>query len=359
MPAAAPVSTALLGYGFAGKTFHAPLIGAEPGLALTLVVSRDAAKVHADLPQTEVLARAEDAFAREDIELIVIAGPNETHYPLAKAALRAGKHVVVDKPFTLTLAEARELLPLAEARQRLLSVFQNRRWDSDFLSLRALMSEGRLGEILHFESHFDRYRPKVRQRWRESREPGGGIWYDLGPHLVDQALSLFGLPQQVRASFATQRAGAVIDDWAHVILEYDRLRVLLHASMLVAGGARRFVVHGEHGSWIKHGADRQEAQLLSGLEPGGAGWGIDDDPGQFHDGSGAVQSIPAAAGDYRHYYRGIHDTLRHGAPNPVPAAQALATMAVIETAIASSVQRQAIPLPLTALEFAACADAMP
>lgn len=188
------IRVGLIGYGYASKTFHAPLIAGTPGMALAAVSSSDATKVHADWPSVPVVSEPKHLFNDPNIDLIVIPTPNDTHFPLAKAALEAGKHVIVDKPFTVTLSQARELDALAKSFGRVLSVFHNRRWDSDFLTVKALLNEGTLGEILFFESHFDRFRPQVRNRWREQAGPGSGIWYDLAPHLLDQAVNLFGLP---------------------------------------------------------------------------------------------------------------------------------------------------------------------
>ncbi len=187
------IRVGLVGFGYASKTFHAPLIGGTPGMALKAVASSDADKVHADWPGVKVMSAPGDLLDDPDIDLVVIATPNDTHFPLAKAALEAGKHVVVDKPFTVTLSQARELESLAKHCGRILSVFHNRRWDSDFLTVSALINEGQLGEVCYFESHFDRFRPQVRQRWREQAGPGSGIWYDLAPHLLDQVVVLFGL----------------------------------------------------------------------------------------------------------------------------------------------------------------------
>ena len=203
-----PLKVGLVGYGYAGKTFHAPLIAAVPALALTAVSSSSAAKVQADWPDVAVHDTPAELMRRTDLDLVVIASPNDTHHPLARAALQAGLHVVVDKPFTVTLAQARELAMLARERGRLLSVFHNRRWDGDFLTVRALLASGELGRITQFESHFDRFRPQVRQRWREDATRGGGLLYDLGPHLIDQAFALFGAPETVTAFVRTRRDNA-------------------------------------------------------------------------------------------------------------------------------------------------------
>ena len=328
-----PIRVGLVGYGYAGKTFHAPLIAATPGLLLQAVASSDATKVHADWAQVEVIANAQALIARSDIDLVVIATPNDTHAPLARAALGAGKHVVVDKPFALDLDEAREIIAVARKRDRLLSVFHNRRWDSDFLGVKRAIADGLLGRVVQFESHIDRFRPEVRARWREGAGRGAGLWFDLGPHLIDQARQLFGMPERVQANLARQRMGALSEDWAHVVLEYsDGLRVILHASMLVAGGSPRFVVHGEHGSLIKRAADQQEVQLKAGIVPGSDGWGIDSDAMLFYDGSAPPREIATPLGDQRQYYFGIERAVRGLGRNPVTADEALAVMTVLETA---------------------------
>jgi len=353
MTTAPPVRAALIGYGFAGKTFHAPLLMAEPGIALTHVASSNAAKVHADLPHAIVDADPRAIATSPDVDLVVIASPNDSHAPLAEAALSAGKHVVVDKPFTLDVAEARALIALSERNARLLSVFHNRRWDSDFLTVQQAIADGLVGTVSQFESHIDRYRPAVRVRWREGDGPGSGLWYDLGPHLIDQALRLFGLPERVQASLARQRPGALTDDWAHVLLEQGDVRTILHAGMLVAGGSRRFIVHGDTGSIVKPKIDIQESQLLAGMAPGAPGWGVDPDPLLVWDAEGTERTRPATPGDQRAYYAGIAAAIAGIAPNPVPAIQALAVMAVLDAAAESARTGMAVVPHLTEQERAA------
>lgn len=338
---------ALIGYGYAGKTFHAPLINATEGLHILVVASSDAGKVHADLPSVDVVSDAQRAIDDARIDLVVIASPNATHAPLARAALHAGKHVVVDKPFALDLAEARELTQLAATCNRTLSVFHNRRWDSDFLGIKDAIERGVVGDVAHFESHFDRFRPEPRDRWRERAGVGGGLWYDLGPHLIDQALLLFGLPQRIQANLAIQRKGAHATDWAHVVLEYASRRIILHASMLVSGGNARFTVHGDRGSLVKQHADRQEAQLLAGMRPGGSGWGDDPDDLFFHDGDGQVSRLPTPAGDQRCYYAQLRDALNLVGSNPVPPLQAVTVMAVLDAAVESSARGRTVDLSLS------------
>lgn len=342
---------ALLGYGYASATFHAPLIAAVSGLKLTAVASRRPQDVQVAWPGVTVYETPGALLAQPDIDLVVIATPNDTHAALAAQALAAGKHVVVDKPFTLNVDEARNLIALSQQHGRLLSVFHNRRWDADFMSVRSVLQGGELGRITHFESHFDRYRPVVRQRWRESGSPGGGLWYDLGPHLLDQALQLFGLPQSLWLDQAHQREGALSDDWFHAVLRYDSMRVVLHASALTARVAPRFVVHGTTGSLVKWGLDTQEDALKSGRRPPGnpkdGDWGVDPQPLHLTLSDAQQQlterQIACQRGDYAQYYERVCDALLNGGANPVPAHEALQIMALIERGLQSAAQGRVMP----------------
>jgi predicted dehydrogenase len=338
------VNVALIGYGFAGQRFHVPLIASTRELRLAVVASRQRELVMSALPDVEV-TDAQTALMHRNIDLVVIASPNDSHFSLARDALQAGKHVIVDKPFTTTLAEARQLADLAHASGRLLSVFQNRRWDSDFLTVRAVISEGLLGEVLHFESRIDRFRPQIRDRWRERAGPGSGLWFDLGPHLVDQALQLFGMPRQISATLCRQRPAAQTDDWAHVILDYGRRQIILHCSLLAASGSPRFMVHGMNASVMKRLPDQQEAQLLAGMKPGDQGWGVDADFALLYDGSGGgPREIETRRGDYREFYRAIARALTAGGPNPVTPEEAIQVMTIMEAAVRSSDRGQKIPV---------------
>jgi predicted dehydrogenase len=342
-----PIRVGLIGYGYAGKTFHAPLILSVPGLALTIVGSSKGDAVLATLPAVKVCSTAETAV-HPDVDLVVIASPNDSHFPLAAAALRAGKDVVIDKPFTVTLAEARSLVQIAAQHKRLLSVFHNRRWESEVLATKAILQSGALGEVSHYECHMDRFRPNVRHRWRENPGPGAGLWFDLGPHLIDQALHLFGLPHSVNANFGILREGGQTDDWAHIQLNYDRLRVILHASLLVSGGLARSILHGTRASWAKYGADVQEKQLMAGMKPGEQGFGYDPDSGILYDGATGEQTrTPTPGGCQQMYYIGIRDAIRSGQPLPIPAKDAVAVMAILETSFESAARGQVLPLPLT------------
>jgi predicted dehydrogenase len=271
------IRVGLIGFGYASKTFHAPLLSATEGFRIEVVASRRPAEVAAAVPGAAVRADPLAVATHTAVDLVVIASPNDTHAPLAEAALRAGKHVVVDKPFTLTLAEARHLAALAAQTGGLFSVFQNRRWDSDFLTVQRAIQGGALGQVALFESRLDRFRPHVRDRWRERAGPGSGLLYDLGPHLIDQALVLFGVPESVQATLAQQRPQAQSVDYAHLVLRYGPRVVALQASMLVSGGTARFLVHGERASLVKQKPDVQEDQLRAGMMPGANGWGVDPD----------------------------------------------------------------------------------
>lgn len=340
-----PVRAALVGFGYAGRTFHAPLIAACPDLRLEAVVSRQAEAVAEVWPEARVLSTFEQALADPAIDLIVLATPNDLHAGQAEAALNAGKAVVVDKPFTLTAAEARHLAALAEERGLLLSVFHNRRWDADFLTLKALIAEDRLGPVVRFESHFNRWRPEVRDRWREGDGPGAGIWYDLGPHLIDQALVLFGRPLGVSCDLAILRPGGRATDYAHAVLRYADKRVILHADMVTPAADARFAVHGARASWLKAGLDVQEDQLKSGLTPGAEGWGVDPRPGGVVDGAtGAREVVAGPPGDYPAYYAAVARAIRDSTPTPVPPQEAAAVMEVLEAGLASAERRAEVAL---------------
>ena len=337
------LNVALVGYGYVGKTFHAPLISHTPGLHLHTVVSSDPQKVLAELPQVRVINEAQEACADPGIDLVVIAAPNAVHATLARDALSHGKHVVVDKPFTVTLDEARQVVAQAAQSGRLLSVFQNRRWDSDFLTLKQLLQQDALGEVTEFHSHFNRHRPQVVDRWREQDQPGSGLWFDLGPHLLDQSLQLFGMPQAIFADITLQRKDARAADYFHALLRYPRHRVMLHAGSLVPANGLRFAVHGTRASYLKHGLDTQEATLRAGGMPGQTGWGADTRIGHLQaDDSDEGQPIPAIAGDYRHYYSELRTAILDNTAPPVTAQQALDVMALLEWGMQSSATRREV-----------------
>jgi predicted dehydrogenase len=337
------IGVGLIGYGLAGRAFHAPYVGATPGMALRAIVTRDPAKVHADLPDMRVVPDVAALLAESGIDLVIVASPDALHAEHAIAALEAGKHVLIDKPFATSLAEARRVAEAGNAANRQVTVFQNRRWDADFRTLQRLIAEGALGEIVQFESHFDRWRPTPTGLWKEARE--GGIWLDLGPHLVDQALMLFGRPEGVSLDLATLREGAPSPDYFHAVLRYEQRRVILHATKLAAQHGLRFAVHGTRASWLKHGSDPQEAATLAGHAPGSGDWGVDPIEGALTIGEdGATSSVPNERGDYRLFWQALAAAIRGEGANPVPASQAIMVMEVLDAGLRSAATRAEVAL---------------
>jgi predicted dehydrogenase len=345
LPPNSPIRVGLIGFGFVSKTFHVPLLQATDGYKITAVSSSRPGDVSAMLAGVEVVSDAKALATHPDVDLVVTASPNETHAPLAELAIRAGHNVVVDKPFTITVEEARDLAKIAKEKNVLLSVFQNRRWDSDFLTVQEAIREDLLGRIVVFESRIDRYRPDVRDRWREIPGPGAGLLYDLGPHLIDQTLVLFGIPDSVQATLAKQRRGGRTDDFFQLVLRYGEMVATLGAGSLVSGGSARFSVHGDRASVVKRKPDIQEDQLRAGMLPGSPDWGLDPDDAVLYDGlTGDTRALKTARGDQRGYYVALRDALLGRAPNPVSPEQGASVMAIIESALRSDKEgRRLVP----------------
>jgi scyllo-inositol 2-dehydrogenase (NADP+) len=339
------IRTGVIGFGLGGTAFHAPLIDAVPELELAAIATSKADAVRAAYPHAAVTT-PEALIADPDIALVAISTPNDTHFPLAKAALEAGKHVVIDKPFATSVAEAEELAALAKARGLVLCPFHNRRWDSDFLAVRALIESGRLGEILLYEAHWDRFRPELVQPWKESIAAGSGQLPDLGPHLIDQVLVLFGAPEALSADLEVQRAGGEVDDYFALTLHYGMRRVILASSRLVAAPRPRFGIHGRQGSFVKYGLDPQEAALRAGGRVGDPGHGVED-PAQYGVltlPDGTQETIPSERGDYRRFYAGVAAAIAEGAPPPVDPADAVIGLRIIELARQSAREGRRLPL---------------
>ncbi|KAA0592359.1 scyllo-inositol 2-dehydrogenase (NADP+) [Azospirillum lipoferum] len=325
------LSVGLLGFGLAGSVFHAPLIRSEPRLRLTAVASSRIDDIRRSVPGAEATT-AEAVIADPAIDLVVIATPNTSHAPLARAALLAGKHVVIDKPVATSAAEADELIELAKRQGRLLSVFHNRRWDNDFLTLRACLEAGEIGRPYHYEAHYDRFRPQIKQGWREQTLAGSGVLFDLGAHLIDQALTLFGMPDRVLADVGAQRPDAQVDDWFHIVLGYGPMRAILHCGTVVCRPGPRFQLHGDGGSFLKYGMDGQEAALRAGGLPTEAGWGVDEPENHalLVKADGTERRVETIPGDYPAFYRGVAAAILDGAPLPVTAEQARDVLSVLE-----------------------------
>jgi scyllo-inositol 2-dehydrogenase (NADP+) len=337
----------LIGYGYSGEIFHAPFIKALEGYELSKVVSSNPTKVNNHFPQVEVVKDVTELLSDELIDLVIITTPNTTHHSIAKQALLAGKHVVVEKPFVNHAKDAEELIELAANSNKILTVFHNRRWDNDFLTVKQCIESGALGEIFMFESHFDRYRPQVTGRWREQNLEGSGILYDLGAHLIDQSLQLFGQPETVLGDVLVQRDDGVADDYFHIVLGYGKLRVILHSSCLVNSMGPRFQVHGSKGSFIKYGLDSQEEALKSGKVPGIPQWGNDreDRFGELSirmDKLNVVSKIETIPGSYQSFYKELYHSIVDSSAVPVHAVDAMNTIKVIEAVKESSLEKRTL-----------------
>lgn len=338
------IRVALVGYGLAGSTFHAPHIAADDGLALAAIVTGDpgrAAAARTRYPDAEVVADPEAIWTASDaFDLVVVATPNRTHLALGLAALDAGLHLVVDKPLAASPADGRRLMEAADRAGRLLSVYQNRRWDGDFLTLRRLVADGELGEVQRFESRFERWRPVPKPGWRQEPAPedAGGLLFDLGSHLIDQALVLFGPARLAHAELDRRRPGARVDDDAFIALSHESgVRSHLWMNTISARPGPRFRVLGSRGTWIKYGLDSQEQRLRDGGDPREPGFGLEppDLWGVLHDGTSARTTV-GEAGDYAAFYAGLVAYIRDGAPPPVDPGEAVRVLEIIEEARTSA-----------------------
>ncbi len=359
------IRVGVVGYGLAGRVFHCPFVSAVPGLSLEAIVQRSGESAAEVYPQARILRSAEEAIGDPAIDLIVVATPNETHEELARKALAAGKHVVVDKPLAPTAEAIRGLIATAHAAGKKLIPFHNRRWDGDFLTLQALVGEGKLGRVVKVSSHMDRYRPLRREgTWKEQGGEAQGLLQDLGPHLLDQAVVLFGMPQRLTASVRRDREGTAVEDAFDVVLTYDRdgheLRFEVHGTMLAADPAPRFRAHGTAGSYTKFGLDPQEPHLVAeGRHPPQMGssvpwiaeaesaWGVltkcadPEKPGEL-----TRTAVPTWVGDYRLFYAGVRDALLGKGEVPVRAEDALRVAELIALARRSSAEGRTVEVVL-------------
>jgi scyllo-inositol 2-dehydrogenase (NADP+) len=344
------IGVGIIGFGLAARVFHAPFVSAVPGLKLLTFVERKGDEAAKAYPETKTVRTVEELLADPAIKLVVVATPNETHYTLAKQCLEAGKHVVIDKPFAPTSAEARELIDLAAARGVVVAPFHNRRWDGDFLTVKQVLEEGALGRLVTFESHFDRYRPLQRENtWKEAGNSANGLLMDLGPHLVDQCVALFGMPKTVTASVRTDRDVSDIEDAFDIVLGYDRLLAFCRSSMLACDASPRFLLHGTAGSFKKYGLDPQEPALVAGAKVPRMGdeqewlqekeefWGTLTIAPVLADPATLVKStIKTACGDYRCYYANVRDTLLGKTKLAVPSEEGFTVVRLLELARVSS-----------------------
>jgi len=327
------IRVGLVGYGLAGSVFHAPLIGACERMELRAVLtSREA---------PNRIASMDELIERSD--LVVVASPNTTHFEIAKQAIEAGRHVVVDKPFTVTIEEADELIALAAEQRRVLTVFHNRRWDGDFLTVQKMLPK--LGEINLFEAHWDRFRPAIKQGWREKPEPGGGVLSDLGPHMIDQMLLLLGLPDAVSADVLAQRPDALVDDYFDLTFHYGERRARLACSTLVSDQRPRFAVNGSEGSYVKYGLDPQEAQLKGRIDPRSPEFGVDPQDGTLTRPDGTSECVPTKRGNYLAFYEAVAAAILDDGPVPVSPEDARAGLTLIDLARRASAEERRLPVP--------------
>jgi scyllo-inositol 2-dehydrogenase (NADP+) len=337
------LNVGLVGWGFAGKVFHAPVIRAVEGLSLSAIVQRHGPPdpTYADVE----FVRSVDDLLKRKIDLVVVATPNSSHHSIAKQALLAGRHVVVDKPFTTTLAEAEDLVRIAKQQQRIVTVYQDRRYTGDFATVQQVVGEGALGRIVSFEAHFDRFRPDLKPNaWREEPFPGSGVWFDIGPHLFDQALLLFGVPEAIGADIRSERDGAKIDDAFDVTLYYPHARAVLRASMLRAPVGPTWIVNGTGGSFVKYGMDPQEAALKAGRTPAEPDW--DAEPPELYGRlitSDATRTVPTLRSSFARYYENVRDVMLGTAELAVTPEWSLDVMRGLVSAVESSRTRRLAP----------------
>ena len=334
------IGVGLASFGMSGQVFHAPLLSVTPGFKIVSILERTRSLSRDRYPETKIIRNYHELLKDDSIELIVVNTPDRFHYGMAREALEAGKHVILEKPFVLDSREGDELISIADDQKRLLSVFQNRRWDGDFLTVREILDKGLLGRLVEYEGHFDRYRNFILQdTWKEDPVSGTGTLFNLGSHVIDQALVLFGKPEHINADIRIQRTGGKIDDAFTLWLGYPEVKVTIKASYLVKEPGPRYLLHGTEGSFLKHGIDPQEEALKKGDLPGGPEWSeeLREEWGRLNTAIGAhngpYKTLP---GNYLAYYENIYQALTGEAELEVTATQANMVIKVIEAAIESS-----------------------
>ena len=344
------IKTALLSYGMSGKVFHAPFLELHPSFELLGSWERSKKLIQEEYPEVKSFPSLESILEDKSIDLVIVNTPVATHFEYAKKVLLAGKHAVVEKAFTTTIAEAQELAALAKEKNLKLSVFQNRRWDSDFKTVKKIVEDKILGEIVEAEFHFDRYNPVLSpKQHKETANSGAGILKDLGPHIIDQALYLFGLPNAVFADIRITREGSLVDDYIDILLYYSDFRVRLKASFFVRELNPSYVIHGKKGSFLKTRGDVQEDELKLGLKPNFDTWGKEPKSieGTLHtesEGKIIYEKVPTLRGNYYDFFDGVYKSITYNTLEPVTAQDGVNVMQIIEAAIHSSEQKKAIYL---------------
>ncbi|MFZ5942134.1 MAG: Gfo/Idh/MocA family oxidoreductase [Bacteroidota bacterium] len=338
------IHTALASYGMSGQVFHGPLLRVASGFRVTHILERNRNNSAIDFPEAVIVRNFENILTDATVDLVIVNTPDHLHFKMCRAALEAGKHVVVEKPFTQHSADAHFLTELARKKGRVLTVFQNRRWDSDFLTVRKVMESGYLGRIVSYEAHFDRYRNAIQQSWKEDPATGTGTLYNLGSHLIDQALQLFGKPGAVSADIRKLRDGAGVDDSFDLLLRYEGVKVRLSAGYLLMLPGPKFQLHGTEGSFLKWGADPQEDALKKGILPGNADWGVEaaEDAGQLRSTLTDLSRFPTERGNYPFFYSSLYEAICNGRSVPVQPQEATLVISVIEAAFRSNRERREI-----------------
>ncbi|MGB8581155.1 MAG: Gfo/Idh/MocA family oxidoreductase [Candidatus Sulfotelmatobacter sp.] len=344
------VRVGLIGFGMAGQAFHAPVICGVAGMELACILERRGTRAQEEYPGIRVARTLDELLSDKQIQLCVIATPNDSHFDLARACLLADRDVVVDKPFAPTLRESQELVRLAAERGRLITVYQDRRWDGDFGTIKKLVQSGRLGTIVEYECRYDRFRPEPKPNaWREKADqPGAGVLFDLGPHVIDQALVLFGEPKSITASAFCERATSQVDDSFDVCMEYPQLRAMGRARIIAYAPGPHFLIHGSNGSFVKYGMDPQEARLRSDDYPQGTDWGANwgVEPEEFWGTLSLAGEPPVKLktdrGDYRGFYANVRDAIEKKLPLDVTPEQALRTMRAVILAHKSSREKRTV-----------------
>jgi scyllo-inositol 2-dehydrogenase (NADP+) len=345
-----PIITGILSYGMSGEVFHAPLLNALPEFELGGIVQRSQGKAEAHFPAVKIFRSVDELLRDERIELVIVNTPNDTHYDYALQALQQGKHVVVEKPFTISVQDADGLMAEAARRDRILTVFQNRRWDGDFLTVKRVLHEGLLGKVVEFEAHYDRFRNTVDlSSWKERQQPGTGILYNLGSHMLDQVVVLFGMPQYVDARIGSQRPGSVVDDYYDIRLEYDDKLVIVKSSYLVKENLPRYIIHGTNGSFVKHGIDPQEQSLKEKQNPNDPSFGVEEEAwwgrlNVLRDGVDFMTKVPSERGRYLSFYENVFRAIRHKAALEVKPSEARQVIRLIEACYESNENKRAVRL---------------
>lgn len=334
------IKVGIIGFGLSGKTFHVPLLLAHDGYQIEMICSSRTDEIKSILPEVKITSDPYNLINHKDLDLIINCAPNSFHYSYSEAVLKSGKNVVVEKPFVNSVIEGQQLISLAKSIGKVLTVFHNRRWDADFLTIKKIIASGKLGKIQQFESHFDRWRPIHRaERWREQGLIGSGLFYDFGPHLLDQALSLFGIPDELTADICSQKEGALSDDYFHIVLKYKTMRAILHASSF-SNTTPRFQIYGDQGCFTKYGIDPQEDQLKQNIPILSSAFGKEEEiffgtiafPNENRS-----EKVISEKGNYRQFYDDLYKLLATGQGHvPVLAEDALRVIKLIENSIQSS-----------------------